>query len=159
PADTVARGRDEQDRLIREVIGVFTPLERRVFAGNLLSTLVHDINLLGNLLGNPEEVLFTDVWAGGESMGTCLRYASGGRATVSRHYRRDLAHYEETVTFLGRADRVRLVFPSPFFRNMPTDVCVEGMEDGCPYEKRVTASLKEAFKEELVHFADCVRTG
>ena len=33
------------------------------------------------------------------------------------------------------------------------------MEDGRPFEKRVTVSMKEAFKEELVHFADCVTTG
>ena len=159
PAETGTRLRADQDRLIQEVIGPFTPLERRVFAGNLLSTLVHDINLLRSLSGDPEEVLFTDVWAGGDSLTTCLRYASGLRVTIGLHYLWDLAHYEETVMYLGRSDRVRLVFPSPFFRNMPTEVVVEGMEDGRPFEKRVTASMKEAFKEELIHFADCVTTG
>jgi predicted dehydrogenase len=159
PAETGTRLRAEQERLIREAIGEFTPLERRVFAGNLLSTLVHDINMLRTLSGDPEEVLFTDVWAGGDSMMTCLRYASGVRATISLHYLWDLADYEETVMYLGRSDRVRLVFPSPFFHNMPTEAFVEGMEDGHPFEKRVTASMEEAFKEELVHFADCVTTG
>ena len=159
PAETGIRLRAAQDRLIHEAVGELTPLERRVFAGNLLSTLVHDVNMLRNLSGDPEEVLFTDVWAGGDSMVTCLRYASGARATISLHYLHDLADYEETVMYLGRADRVRLVFPSPFFRNMPTEVFVEGMEDGHPFEKRVTVSMKEAFKEELVHFADCVATG
>ena len=159
PGEAAALLRGEQDRLIREAIGDFTPLERRVFAGNLLSTLVHDINLLRGLSGDPAEVLFTDVWAGGDSLVTCLRYASGVRATLSLHYLWDLAHYEETVTYLGPADRVRLVFPSPFFRNMPTEVIVEGMEDGKAFEKRVTASMKEAFKEELLHFAECVASG
>jgi len=159
PAAARARLRADQDRLIRETIGEFTPLERRVFAGNLLSTLVHDINMLRSLSGDPAEVLFTDVWAGGDSMVTCLRYGSGVRVTIQLHYLWDLADYEETVMYLGRADRVRLVFPSPFFRNMPTEVFVEGMEDGHPFEKRVTASMKEAFKEELLHFADCVATG
>jgi predicted dehydrogenase len=159
PDEAAARLRGDQDRLIRETIGVFTPLERRVFAGSLLSTLVHDINLLRGLSGDPADVLFTDVWADGGSLVTCLRYPSGVRATIALHYLRDLAHYEETVMYLGRGDRVRLVFPSPFFRNMPTEVVVEGMEDGKPFEKRVTASLKEAFKEELVHFAECVGRG
>jgi predicted dehydrogenase len=156
PAGAGARLRAEQDALIREAIGEFTPLERRVFAENLLSTLVHDINVLRGLSGDPAEVLFTDVWAGGDSMMTCLRYASGVRAVVSLHYLWDLAHYEETVAYYGKADRVRLVFPSPFFRNMPTPVIVEGMEDGKPFEKQVIASMKEAFKEELLHFAECV---
>jgi predicted dehydrogenase len=159
PAEAGARLRAEQDALIREAIGEFTSLERRVFAENLLSTLVHDINVLRGLSGDPAEVLFTDVWAGGDSLMTCLRYPSGVRAVLSLHYLWDLAHYEETVAYYGKADRVRLVFPSPFFRNMPTPVIVEGMEDGRPFEKRVTASMQEAFKEELLHFAECVQQG
>jgi len=159
PAKAQKQLRAEQDALIREVIGDFTPLERRVFANNLLSTLVHDINVLRALSGDPAEVLFTDVWAGGEGMLTCLRYASGVRAIISLQYLPDLANYEETVAYYAKAGRVRLVFPSPFFRNMPTPVFVEGMEDGKPFEKRVIASMKEAFKEELLHFADCVQKG
>jgi predicted dehydrogenase len=159
PAPLRAQLRADQDRLIREAIGDFTPLERRVFADNLLSTLVHDVNVLRGLSGDPAEVIFTDVWAGGESMLTVLRYPSGVRATIALHYLPDLANYQETVAYYAKADRIRLVFPSPFFRNMPTGVVVESMEDGKPVEKRVTASLKEAFKEELLHFAECVRTG
>ena len=156
PAEARAKLRAEQDALIRETIGDFTPLERRVFAENLLSTLVHDVNVLRGLSGDPEEVLFTDVWHGGEGMMTCLRYAAGVRAVLSLQYLPDLAHYEETVAYYGKADRVRLVFPSPFFRNVPTSVIVEGMEEGKPFEKEVIASMKEAFKEEMLHFAECV---
>ncbi len=156
PADVRARLREEQDRLIREAVGDFTPLERRVFSDNLLSTLVHNVNLLRGLSGDPEAVLFTDVWHEGEGMLSVLRYASGVRAIVSLQYLPDLAHYEETFAYYGKADRIRLVFPSPFFRNMPTPVIVEGMENGAPFETHVTASMKEAFKEELLHFADCV---
>ena len=159
PAPLRERLRADQDRLIREAIGDFTPLERRVFADNLLSTLVHDVNVLRGLSGDPAEVLFTDVWAGGESMLTVLRYPSGVRATIALHYLPDLANYQETVAYYAKADRVRLVFPSPFFRNMPTGIVVESMEDGKAVEKRVTPSMKEAFKEELLHFAECVRTG
>lgn len=159
PAAARARLVAEQDALIREVIGDFTPLERRVFAESLLSTLVHDVNVLRGLAGDPEEVLFTDVWAGGDSLLTCLRYASGVRAVLSLHYLWDLAHYEETVAFYARAERVRLVFPSPFFRNVPTGLVVERMEDGSPVQAHVTTSMKEAFKEELVHFAGCVEQG
>jgi predicted dehydrogenase len=157
PADVRAKLQADQDALIREVIGDFTPLERRVFANNLLSTLVHDINVLRGLSGDPDEVLFTDVWHGGEGMLTSMRYANGVRAIVSLQYLPDLANYEETVAYYGKGDRVRLVFPSPFFRNMPTPVTVEGMENGKPFAKTVIASMKEAFKEEMLHFAECVQ--
>jgi predicted dehydrogenase len=159
PADVRAKLRADQDALIHEAIGDFTPLERRLFANNLLSTLVHDINVLRALSGDPEEVLFTDVWHEGEGMVSVMRYASGVRCILSLQYLPGLANYEETVAYYGKADRVRLVFPSPFFRNMPTPVLVEGMEDGKPFEKRVVASMREAFKEELLHFADCVNQG
>ena len=159
PAKAQKQLRAEQDALIREVIGDFTPLERRVFANNLLSTLVHDINVLRALSGDPAEVLFTDVWAGGEGMLTSMRYASGVRAIISLQYLPDLANYEETVAYYAKAGRVRLVFPSPFFRNMPTPVFIGGMEDGKPFEKQVIASMQEAFKEELLHFAECVQKG
>ncbi len=157
PAEVRAKLRADQDALIREVIGDFTPLERRVFANNLLSTLVHDINVLRGLSGDPEEVLVTDVWHEGEGMLTSMRYANGVRAIVSLQYLPDLANYEETVAYYGKGNRVRLVFPSPFFRNMPTPVTVEGMENGKPFAKTVLASMKEAFKEELLHFAECVQ--
>ncbi len=156
PAAVREKLRADQDALIREAVGDFTPLERRLFANNLLSTLVHDINVLRGLSGDPDAVLFTDMWNGGEGNVTVLRYASGVRAIISLQYLPDLAHYEETVAYYGKSDRVRIVFPSPFFRNMPTPVVVEGMENGKPYEKVVTASVKEAFKEELLHFAECV---
>jgi predicted dehydrogenase len=159
PADVRDRLRAEQDALIREAVGDFTPLERRLFANNLLSTLVHDVNVLRALSGDPEEVLFTDVWHEGEGTATVLRYRSGVRCIISLQYLPDLASYEETVAYYGKASRIRLVFPSPFFRNMPTPVYVEGTEDGRPVEKKVTASLKEAFKEELIHFAECVTQG
>ena len=157
PVDVQATLQAEQDALVREAIGDFTPLERRVFAYNLLSTLVHDINVLRTLSGDPEEVLFADVWHEGLGMVTCLGYASGVRAILSVQYLPDLAHFEQTVAYYGKADRVRIIFPSPFFRNVPTPVVVEGMEDGKPFEKRVIASMKEAFKEELLHFAECVQ--
>ena len=106
PAALRERLRADQDRLIREAIGEFTPLERRVFADNLLSTLVHDVNVLRGLSGDPAEVLFTDVWAGGESMLTVLRYPSGVRATIALHYLPDLANYQETVAYYAKADRI-----------------------------------------------------
>ncbi|MGE5849382.1 MAG: Gfo/Idh/MocA family protein [Candidatus Methylomirabilota bacterium] len=159
PANVRASLQADQHALIREAIGDFTPLEGRIFGHNLLSTMVHHINLLRALSGDPEEVLFTDVWQDGLGTVTCLRYASGVRAIVSLQYLPDLAHFEETLVYYGQADRIRLVFPSPFFRNTPTPVFLEGMEDGRFIQKQVIASMKEAFKEELLHFAECVQEG
>ena len=39
---------------------------------------------------------------------------------------------------------------------VPTPVEVQGMTDGVEWRKRVSVSYAEAFKEELLHFHECV---
>ncbi len=75
PADVRAKLQADQDALIREVIGDFTPLERRVFANNLLSTLVHDINVLRGLSGDP---------GGGAVHGRLARWGGDGHVPAIR---------------------------------------------------------------------------
>jgi predicted dehydrogenase len=69
-----------------------------------------------------------------------------------------LRDYFEELAFLGEESRVRIQFPSPFLRHFPTPVEVQGMENGSDYRKRVQVSYAEAFKEELLHFHECIHT-
>jgi predicted dehydrogenase len=159
PPDVLARLTAEEDALIREAIGEFTPRERVAFSEALLSTLVHDVNAVRGLLGEPAEVVATEFWAGAESVLSVWRYAEGFRVVVSLQYLWDLADYREEIGLYAPGARLRLCFPSPFFRNEPTPVVLSGMEGDAAWEKRVVASHHEAFKEELRHFAACVRDG
>ena len=159
PPDVLARLAADEDALIRESIGSFTPKERWAFAEALLSTLVHDVNALRGLVGEPVEVVATEFWAGAESVVSLLRYAQGFRVLLSLQYLWDLADYREEIGLYASGARLRLQFPSPFFRNEPTPVVVSGMEGDAAWEKRVIASHAEAFKEELRHFAGCVQQG
>jgi predicted dehydrogenase len=154
-----ARLTAEEDALIREAIGPFDPAARYAFAEGLLSTLVHDVNAVRGLLGDPAEVAMTEVWAGSESLVSLWRYAGGARVLFSLQYLWDLDDYREEIGLYAPGARLRLCFPSPFFRNEPTPVVVSGMEGGAAWEKRVVASHHEAFKAELVHFAECVVQG
>ncbi len=159
PTGVLARLRAEEDALIREAIGDFTPRERVAFSEALLSTLVHDVNAVRGLVGDPAEVVATEFWAGAESVVSLLRYPQGFRVFVSLQYLWDLADYREEIGLYAPGARLRLCFPSPFFRNEPTPVVVSGMEGEAAWEKRIVASHREAFKEELLHFADCVQHG
>ena len=160
PPDVLARLTAEEDALIREAIGgAFTPRERSAFAEALLSTLVHDVNALRGLVGEPAEVVTTEFWAEALSLLTVLRYPQGFRVVLSLQYLWDLADYREEIGLYAPGARLRLCFPSPFFRNEPTPVVVSGMEGEAAWEKRVVASHREAFKEELRHFAECVQHG
>jgi predicted dehydrogenase len=70
-----------------------------------------------------------------------------------------LRSYSQELAFYGPSDRLVLRFPSPFLRNEPTALVLEGMEDGATWEKALTVSYQESFKRELEHFYDCVVDG
>jgi predicted dehydrogenase len=88
-----------------------------------------------------------------------LRYPEGFRVVISLQYLWDLADYREEIGLYAPAARLRLCFPSPFFRNEPTVVVASGMDGDAAWERSIVASHREAFKEELIHFAECVRDG
>jgi predicted dehydrogenase len=57
--------------------------------------------------------------------------------------------------------RLTLAFPSPFLRSMPTMLISETGEPQSPHSSRTEeiTSFNESFKEELIHFHDCVTRG
>jgi hypothetical protein len=71
----------------------------------------------------------------------------------------DLAHYEETVRFVGPDRRVTLTFPSPYLRHAPTALAIERMDGGSLVEERHLVSYEEAFRAELHHFRETVLAG
>jgi hypothetical protein len=50
-----------------------------------------------------------------------------------------------------------LQFPSPYYRNFPSPVIVQGGDGELTWEKRITVSYEEAFRNELLTFHDNVR--
>ena len=72
-----------------------------------------------------------------------------------------IARYQMEFAFYSPERRVTLSFPSPFLRSMPTMLTLEEGEPDSPRASRVeeVTSYRESFKEELVHFHDCVTTG
>src|SRR5438034_658397 len=67
--------------------------------------------------------------------------------------------YSQELAFYGPSDRLALRFPSPFLRNEPTALVLEGTEDGANWQKTLTVSYQESFKRELEHFYECVVDG
>jgi predicted dehydrogenase len=124
--------------------------------------MVHDINALRGILGSPGKTLLTtfcpdDVTY--PTITTVLAYPSGPRVVFTWSYLTDLRDYFEELAFWGESSRVRIQFPSPFLKHFPTPVEVQGMEAGAEWRKRVNVSYAEAFKEELLHFHDCLTRG
>jgi predicted dehydrogenase len=162
PREVVEQLAADRDRLATEAIGSVAEPLRFIYTDIVLGSLVHDVNALRGLVGGPVAVTFTDIWPGGEKLPcitTVLRHSGGLRAVVTWAWLPDLRHYFEEIALMSASGRVRIQFPSPYLRHFPSPVIVELMEDGAAVEKRVTASYAEAFKEELIHFHECVTQG
>jgi predicted dehydrogenase len=54
---------------------------------------------------------------------------------------------------------VTLVFPSPYIRHAPTPLTIERMDGGELLVENHTVSYEEAFRAELHHFHEALRSG
>ena len=125
----------------------------------LISSSIHDINVLRGALGQPEAVLSASLWAGGTSFTATLAYANEVRANYTWTLVPHLKNYSQTFSFHGSDARVDIRFPSPYLRNAPTHVDLERMHGDELEQTRLTVSYEEAFKQELLEFHACMQTG
>lgn len=131
----------------------------RVAHGFLTVSLIHQIYMLHGFLGQPQRVISTDIWRGGLSIHSVIDYGDDLRVTLDWHYLSHVKDYREEYAFFGHHDRVMMQLPSPYFRNFPSPVILQGGEGELAWEKRVTVSYEEAFRLELSAFYDNVQSG
>jgi predicted dehydrogenase len=144
--------------LIREAIGDVTPDKQLAF-GLFVNSLIHDVNALCGILGTPQAVEYTDIWLDGQGIHSVWNYGPHLHATLTWVLLPVLKDYREELAFFGSDSRVTLTFPSPYFRNMPTPVIIQGADGELAWEKKVIVNYEEEFKEELRHFYQCVLAG
>lgn len=159
PGDVLNPLIEADDASARQAVGNVSPILRETYTNVLLGSMVHDVNALRGLLGEPERVSFTQLWPPGERdvcITTALEYPNHARVIFTWAYLAELRDYFEEIAVMSSSNRIRIQFPSPFLRNFPTPVVVQGMEEGAEYTKRVIVSYEEAFQEELRAFHNCV---
>ncbi len=125
----------------------------------MLTSLIHDINVLRGVLGEPEEVLSAHVWRGGMAQTSVTRFPGDVRVVMNWISLPGLANYEETVRFIGPERRVTLTFPSPYLRHAPTALAIERMDGESHVVERHTVGYEEAFRAELYAFRESVLAG
>lgn len=145
--------------LLDEIAGAGAAPAQRIAAFLLYDSLLHDIDAVRGLVGEPEEVLYAGHWNEGFAQTSVTRFPSGARATMTWTSLPGIKHYEEALLFAGPRSRVKLVFPSPYLRHAPTPLFIERMEDGVLVEEHRTVSYEEAFRAELLHFHQIVSSG
>jgi predicted dehydrogenase len=124
----------------------------------LLDSMIHEINTVRGLLGEPERLDYVDVRQG--SLTALLTF---GETSVAIHWLDlpGITRYQMEFAMFDNDGRVTLTFPSPFLRNAPTKLAVEGGDSGsiASWRREETTTYESGFKQELVAFYDSVVTG
>ena len=135
------------------------PAAHRVGALLLFQSLIHDVNAVRGILGEPEAVVSAEVWKGGFAQHSLSRFPKDVRVSMSWISVPGLRHYEERLRFVSPEKRVTLTFPSPYLRHLATPLVIErGALEELVVEER-TVSHEEPFRSELHHFHQCIASG
>lgn len=131
------------------------PLSRWAYHLVLLDSLVHELNAMRGVLGEPDRLDFADI----RETGLTAVFTYGSTQCILAWV--DLpaiARYSMEFAFYSPERRLTLSFPSPFLRSMPTLLVSEDGVAKSPHSTRTEeiTSYRESFKEELIHFHDCV---
>jgi predicted dehydrogenase len=154
-ADSMSR--DEAERLDAAVPRA-DPLSRWAYRNVLLDSLVHEFNAMRGVLGEPDDLAFAAIRETGV---TAVFNYGPAQCILAWVDLPSIARYSMEFAFYAPERRVTLSFPSPFLRSMPTILIREDGQAHSP-ESTVTqqvVSYAESFKEELIHFHDCVTNG
>jgi len=159
PAELLEAARAEAAALVEEAIGPVSAWLQYAYVEVILGSLIHDINALRGLLGPPEAVLSTEIWAEGKAVMSTFRYGEGVRAVLTWALLGGVRNYRQNLAFLATDGRVEIRFPSPYLKNVPTMVITERMDGSIYGRTEHQVDFQEAFKEELLHFHHCATTG
>lgn len=139
-----------------EMIGTNAPPHIQLGFGLLNTSVIHQINATRGLLGTPARVVNTNIWKDGLCIHTQWEYPDGLRCSIDWVYLHNLNDYREEYALFGHEDRVQINFPSPWLKNAPTPVVVQGGDNELAWEKKVTVTWREAFLLEILEFYDNV---
>lgn len=158
--DVLAELADDDDRRLRAALESDDPFLLRAYRTILLDSMIHELNGVRGLLGEPTAVHAARIW--GEPSGVTVGAAFGDVETVFMWV--DLpgiARYAQDWSFYGADRRATLEFPSPLLRSQPTRLLLDEGEPGgvTSWRTEHTVSYEEAFKRELEEFGAAIVEG
>jgi predicted dehydrogenase len=158
PNDLVSELNADAARRAAEAIGEPGEFLSRIYSGVLLDTLVHEINTVRGCLGEPDSLDAVDLRD--TSVSVTLGYR-GMPAVIHWVDLPSIARYSMEFTHIAPEKRVTMDFPSPFVRNQPTKLRIEGGEPSGTrsWATDETVSYESGFKLELVAFHNAIRSG
>lgn len=151
--------RADSDTRVTAAIGAeATPLERAVYESVLLDTLVHELNTIRGVLGEPDRIEYVSLHT--DTVTVMFRF---GTLPVALHWidLPGISRYEMEFALYAPDRRLRLAFGSPFLRNSPAVLEMQGGDPASARSWRTeeVVSHESGFKAELAAFHECAVTG
>jgi len=158
PPDTIAALQADDRARVRAAIGDVDPLTARVYRDWILDSMIHELNAVRGLLGDPTSVAFARIR---ESGITAVLQFGDVECVATWTDLPGMARYRQTWAFDGVARRAVLELPSPFLRSAPTLLTFEDGAAGSAAASETihTAGYDEAFKRELRELHAAVTEG
>jgi predicted dehydrogenase len=154
--------RDATGGLVREAIGTAEGDLAELYAGILLSSVVHELSVIRAVVGDVGTIDHVQSWAGSaDEPGSVLvvgRAPGDARVTIGWHFLPGYPAYREDVRFHFVGGSVELTFAAPYRLHEPTLLTVSTGSDETR-RRLVFDSIEEGFEEELLAFHDLVRNG
>jgi predicted dehydrogenase len=148
--ELLAELRADDEWRLREALGSPDPFLTRAYKSVLLDSMVHEINGVRGLLGEPE-IRYARIWDSGVTVDASF---DGVEAVFAWIDLPGIARYAQDWSFYGPEHRATLEFPSPLLRSYPTRLVIEDGQAGGVASRRTEhiVSYEEAFKRELEEF-------
>jgi predicted dehydrogenase len=160
--DVLAGLRAATDELIRSAIGPAAEELGGIYAGTLLSSVVHELSVVRAVAGDVVAIDWADAWQGSpEAPGSVVlagRLADGTRVTIGWHFLPGYPAYREDVRFHHVGGSIELTFPAPYRLHEPTTLIVSTGRNEAR-RRLMFDSIEEAFETELLAFRAMVRDG
>ncbi len=148
---------DNEDRIATALPGT-TDDVRRIYRDVLLDTLVHELNAVRGLLGEPTRLDYVSLAM--DNVTVMLRF---GELPVAIQWidLPGIARYQMEFAIFAPDRRVRLTFPSPFLRDEPAILDIEDGASGSARSWRTceVVGYDSGFKRELIAFHDSIVNG
>jgi predicted dehydrogenase len=148
--------REDDNRRLEAALPGADHETRHCYRWMLLDNLVHELNALRGALGEPDRVKFAEL----SRRVVAITMTFGDvECHLSWVDLPGIARYKQEFMFLAPDERLTLTLPSPYLRNMPSELTVEGGEPGGTHSwsRLEVVSYEEAFKRELIEFHAAIR--
>jgi predicted dehydrogenase len=156
--DIVAALAADDERRLRAGLGSDDPVLLRTYKSVLLDSMVHELNGVRGLLGEPTALHSARIWDSGVTVDASFGPVEAAFAWIDLP---GIARYLQDWSFYGPDRRATLEFPSPLLRSFPTRLVIEEGEPGGVASRRTehVVSYEEAFKRELEEFHAAIAEG